>query len=148
MLDITGKDERKETIELFNNLKASLPVLEELLGKYASDYEDGIYRFYHQSLKVYRLQELTLEIVEKLQALAPDHPLNEYFMCIVREGTGKTFKKEDNKNWFVVTKPIVEAFFHACYFLEIAVKYGKGLEYPPQLLPSGWAALLHLYDLR
>jgi hypothetical protein len=32
--------------------------------------------------------------------------------------------------------------------LEMAVKYGKELERPPNFLPSGWAALLYLYDLR
>ena len=44
--------------------------------------------------------------------------------------------------------PIVEAFFHAKYFLEMAVRYGRTLESPPRKLPSGWAAFLYLYDLR
>jgi hypothetical protein len=43
---------------------------------------------------------------------------------------------------------IVEAFFHARSFLEMAVKYGRDLEYPPKLMPSGGVALLHLYNLR
>jgi hypothetical protein len=43
---------------------------------------------------------------------------------------------------------MLEAFFHARYFLEMAVKYGRELELPPTLLPSGWAALLYLYNLR
>ena len=68
-------------------------------------------------------------------------------MHIVREGTGKTFTEEDNKNWLAVTRPIAEAFFHARYFLEMAIKYGKELEFPPQQLPSGWAALLYLTTL-
>jgi hypothetical protein len=46
-----------------------------------------------------------------------------------------------------VTRPIVEAFFHAGFFLEMAVRYAK-LETPPRPLPSGYAALLHLYQLR
>jgi hypothetical protein len=52
-------------------------------------------------------------------------------MKIVQEGTGKTFKREDNRNWLVVTRPILEAFFHARYLLEMDVKHGKELEYPP-----------------
>ena len=30
---------------------------------------------------------------------------------------------------------MIEAFFHARFFLEMAVKYGKELEFPPQMLP-------------
>jgi hypothetical protein len=51
--------------------------------------------------------------------------------CIVAaDGIGKTFAMEDNKNWFGVTRPILEAFFHARYFLDMAVEYGRELEYP------------------
>jgi len=28
------------------------------------------------------------------------------------------------------------------------VKYGKELDYPPVTMPSGWAAVLYLYNLR
>jgi hypothetical protein len=30
----------------------------------------------------------------------------------------------------------------------MAVKYGWESEYPPRVMPSGWAALLYLYNLR
>ncbi len=83
-----------------------------------------------------------------LQALAPNRPLNQRFMQIVHEGTGKEFTLEDNAHWPERTRPILEAFFHARYFLEMAVKYGRELEAPPNLLPSGWAAFLYLYGLR
>jgi hypothetical protein len=43
---------------------------------------------------------------------------------------------------------MVEAFFHAHYFLRMACKYGRGLQEPPQAMPSGWAAVLYLFDLR
>ena len=144
-------DDRPEVAQLFHNLKKDLPALEELLEECRSShwgYEDRIYRFYHGSFKVYYLQSSTLAIVEKLQALAPGRELNDYFLQIVREGTGKTFASEDNQNWLPVTRPILEAFFHALYFLEMAVKYGRELEHPPRLLPSGWAGFLYLYNLR
>jgi hypothetical protein len=64
------------------------------------------------------------------------------------EGQGKKFKREDNARWLEITRPILEAFFHARYFLEMAVKYGNELEYPPNRLPSGWASFLYLYNLR
>ena len=110
-------------------------------------YEDPIYRFYHQSFKVYGLQQQTRSIVEKLQALAPDLPLNPWFVQIVELGTGKTFKIEDNERWTEVTRPILEAFFHARFFLEMAVRYAD-LQAPPQPLPSGYAALLYLFGIR
>ena len=43
---------------------------------------------------------------------------------------------------------LIEAFLHAKFFLEMVVKYGKELEAAQNLLPSGWAAVLCLYDLR
>lgn len=144
-----NEDDRPEVQELFKHLKAELPKLEELLATCGhGGYEDRVYRFYHQSFKVFYLQDMTAEIVAKLQSLASDRALNEWFMQIIREGTGKKFTPQDNTNWLAVTRPILEAFFHARYFLEMAVKYGKKLECPPQLLPSGWAAILYLYNLR
>jgi hypothetical protein len=143
-------DDRPEVHQLFANLRASLPQLEKLLGDCQSHggYEDAIYRFYHHSFKVYALQATTSGIVAGLQSLAPDRRLNESFMAIVRDGTGKTFEREHNRQWLEVTRPIVEAFFHAQYFLEMAVRYGSRLDQPPRLLPSGWAAFLYVYDLR
>ena len=58
------------------------------------------------------------------------------------------FELEHNRRWLEVTRPIVEAFLHARFFLDMAVRYGKELEAPPTLLPNGWAALLYLYQLR
>ncbi len=143
-------DDRPEVRELFQNLQAQLPALENLLAQCSSHwgYEDPIYRFYHHSFKVYTLQKQTLQIVQALQALAPQLQLNEQFTQIVKAGTGKVFKNEDNRNWDSITRPILEAFFHARFFLEMAVKYGKELNAPPNMLPSGWAAFLYLYNLR
>jgi hypothetical protein len=54
---------------------------------------------------------------------------------------------EDNGHWPEVTRPIVDAFFHARLFLEMATRHGD-LEAPPRAPPSGYAALLYLYRLR
>jgi hypothetical protein len=110
-------------------------------------YEDPVYRFYHQSFKVYFLQQQTEAIVAALAELAPDRPLNRWFVEIVALGTGREFGIEENARWTEVTRPIVEAFFHARYFLEMAVRYSS-LEEPPRPLPSGYAAVLYLYGLR
>ena len=143
-------DGRPKVKELLANLQRELAGLEILLGE-CNDiwtYEDRVYRFYHQSFKVFGLQSTTSKVVEALQALLPETPMNEWFLEIVRQGTGKEFKREDNENWLAITRPIIEAFFHARFFLEMAVKYGRELEFPPRMLPSGWAALLYLYNLR
>jgi len=143
-------DERAEVQGLFKNLQAQLPELETLLHQCSNHwgYEDPIYRFYHHSFKVYGLQDETVKIVQALQRLAPQLTLNEQFLRIVAAGTGKVFTPKDNRNWDAVTRPILEAFFHARFFLEMVVKYGHELQAPPNTLPSGWAALLYLYNLR
>jgi hypothetical protein len=111
-------------------------------------YEDPVYRFYHQSFKVYWLQERTSSLAGVLAELAPPgRRLDPWFLEIVRTGTGRDFAPEDNSRWAQATRPIVEAFFHARFFVEMAVRYA-GQERPPSILPSGYAALLCLYGLR
>jgi len=107
-----------------------------------------VYRFYHQSFKVHGYQSVTEEMVARLQGLAPHLPLNTWFMEIVRQGTGHEIDRSDNDNWTAVTRPMVEAFLHAHYFLEMACKYGKELSSSPQVMPTGWAAVLYLFNLR
>jgi predicted nucleotidyltransferase/predicted RNase H-like HicB family nuclease len=116
-------DARPEVAKLLATVKAALPELVELRDQCAERAdEDGVYRFYHQSFKVYGLQEYTLQIVGVLRSFAPDPtaPLDPYF--------------EEN--------------FHARYFLDMLVAYGHELDEPPGLMGYGWAAILSLYGLR
>jgi phosphoenolpyruvate-protein kinase (PTS system EI component) len=131
-------------------LKTNRDQLQSLLETASSHwgYEDPIYRFYHQSFKVYALQVTTSKIVEALRSLLPDEPLNARFEEIVAAGTGRKFTNEANAAWTANTRPIVEAFFHARFFLEMAVKYSAEIDEPVSSLPSGWAALLYLFNLR
>ena len=135
---------------LLDGIKERLPELEALLIKINDhwNYEDGLYRFYHQSYKVYHLQNLTREMVDEFLFVISDVKLNESFCKILSEGTGKLFDSSHNKDWLKHTRPIVEAFLHAKYFLEMMVKYGRELVVAPQSLPSGWAAILTLYNTR
>jgi hypothetical protein len=164
-----GKDERPEVRVLLKNIKEALPRLKRLFHDSSGHwtYEDRVYRFYHQSFKVFQLQDATLKIVEMLKSLAPSGwegtfgmkilakrrrekmgPLNSWFLNIVKDGTDKEFKMSDNDRWEEATRPILEAFFHARFFLEMVVKYGKEIQSPPAMLPSGWAAVLYLYNMR
>jgi hypothetical protein len=134
---------------LLANMHAQHEALKALMDA-SSDhwgFEDPLYRFYHQSFKVFALQQRTDTIVRRLSDLLPGRPLRPWFLEIVRQGTGKEFATSDNDRWMLATRPIVEAFFHARFFLEMAVRYAP-LEAPPRTLPSGYAALLYLYQLR
>ena len=145
-------DLKEKENQLLANIKAKLPELETLVEEVSSHwgYEDSIYRFYHHSFKVYGLQNKTRRIVDALRDLAPEgQSLCKEFEQIIKEGAGgKEFEHEHNEKWTHHTRPFVEAFFHAKFFLEMVVKYGKEMEDPPEMLPSGWAAVLCLYNLR
>ena len=144
------REYRENATKLLRNIKRNLPGLEALLTQVESHWgmEDGIYRFYHQSFKVYQLQHQTEEIRKALQDLLPDRSMNRWFSEIVAQGTGCEFDLAHNQDWLRHTRPIVEAFFHAHYFLKMVVKYGKELEQTPDSLPSGWAAVLYLFNFR
>jgi hypothetical protein len=136
---------------LLDNIKAKLPELRSLLDAVNDEwgYEDAIYRFYHGSYKVYGAQGLTRDIVKALHELLPDVPMNATFLEIVAAGTNQKFTLErSNQNWLEETRPIIEALSHAKFMLEMCVKYGTEYEEPPQLLDSGWALFLYLYNMR
>lgn len=142
---------REQADELLQNIITKhdelASLLEEVSGKWG--YDDPIYRFYSQSFKVYRLQDTTQKIVAALRSIAPAGTVfNPFFEDIIREGaSGKEFDMEHNKEWTLHTRPIIEAFFHARYFLNVAVKTVKEQETSKKLHGFGWWALLGLYDL-
>jgi hypothetical protein len=137
--------ERNLLSAIKNRRDGLIQLLDKVSGHWS--YEDPVYRFYHQSFKVFALQETIRNIVAELQALLPGCGLNPWFLEIMEAGTGHQFDTSCNDDWLRYTRPILEAFFHARFMLEMAVRYAD-LEEPPQTLPSGWAALLYLYDLR
>jgi hypothetical protein len=150
------KNRERDERALFFKLREQLPELKELLARIVGDefhssYEDRVYRFYHCSFKVYGIQNFTTEIVAALQALAPKRALNQWFTEIIKQGTGHEFDQSHNREWLLRGRPMLEAFFHAKFMLEMGVKHGElmmDLEAPPQSLDSGWAAFLYLYNLR
>ena len=144
------REQFKDANQLLSNIKQQLPKLEELLACVESHWEmeDGFYRFYHQSFKVYHVQQTTEEICNALQNLLPGCPMNQWFCKIISEGTKHEFEMSHNRDWLQHTRPILEAFFHAHFFLKMAVKYGRELQSAPDCLPSGWASVLYLFNLR
>jgi hypothetical protein len=135
---------------LLDSIKSKLPSLEGLVFPFNVDYEDGVYRFYHNSFKVYYLQDLTVKAVDIFEniAKATNDEVCHWFKQIVADGTGKKWDADHNRDWLLQTRPIVEAFLHTKYFLDMMIKYGRELDSPPSILPFGWAAILELYNQR
>jgi hypothetical protein len=134
---------------LLKRLKQRKTGLEKMLGVMSDHwtYEDHFYRYYHGSFKVYSARNTTAQAVKLLLELLPERKLNLSFEKIISDGVGAEFNLRHNKNWEKHTRPILEAFAHAKFMIEMAVRYAD-LPKPPPMLPSGYAALLYLYDLR
>ena len=134
---------------LLQRIKEHKSELDSMLRRMSEHwtYEDPVYRFYHQSFKVYGIQQSTKQAVDLLKSLLPEQTLNPAFVQIVADGTGQEFDSSHNQNWEHHTRPLLEAFFHSKFMIEMTVRYAD-LEEPPEVLPSGWAALLYLFNLR
>lgn len=143
--------ETKKHNELLLNIKTNIVELKNVYTKILDHwvYEDLIYRYYHQSYKVYYIQDYTKQIVDVLMKCAPESTeMNSDFKRIFEAGQSIKFKSSHNQNWDKHTKPLLEAFFHAKYFLEMIIKYGEKYETAPEELDSGWASVLYFYNLR
>jgi hypothetical protein len=137
---------------LLSNIKENLSLLEERLEDVNIYSEDLIYRYYHDSFKVYSIQSLTQNIYSTLEKISPHDDkrlFNKKFLQIISEGaTGMSWELEHNQEWDKICRPFIEAFFHSKYFLELAIKYGQKYDSLPSMIDSGWAALLELYEIR
>jgi len=136
--------------EMLRNIRERLPQLKELLNEADGHwrFENFFYRYYYGSFKVYEAQELTHRIADELKNLMPDRELNGNFMDIVSQGTGRVWELSHNQRWIEETLPIINALFHAIYFLRLVVRYGELYDSPPESLKNGYAALLVLYGMR
>ena len=136
--------------KLLANIKESKAAIGELRDVFKQFEEDYVYRFYHQSLKVFGAVVQIKQAKELFERLAPDSfPLNEWFCSMADAAIGKEFDSaKTNQIWLAETRPILEAYWHSKYFLEQMLVAVDELETSPQLLPSGWAAVLYLYNLR
>jgi hypothetical protein len=144
---VNGPDERPEVVQLLANIHRDQERLDRLARLTG---EEAIYRYYHQSFKVYTLQDTTELLLTALKELNPRDPpaFHPGFVELMDAGRGREFQMADNDHWHAATGPVVEAFFHARYFVQQASKYGHELTVPPSVLPYGWAALLELYGYR
>jgi hypothetical protein len=99
--------------DLVARIKIKLPQLEELLAQIEdrSGEEDGGYRFYHLSFKVFDLQKLTLEGLKLIEEIGgetdPPHP---WYCQIVKEVTEYEFELSINDHWLSIRAPSVRSF--------------------------------------
>ena len=150
MLGIIKTGTHRERMDaLLLRIKARLPELEELARALNEAEEDGVYRFYHGSYKVFNLQDPVKEAFTLIKAIGgeADPPHYEYTRT-VEAGTAHDFGESTNANWDAETKPILEAFWHTKYFINMMVKYAKELETIVMPLDYGMAAVLYLFELR
>ena len=154
------REKREQMIQkLFKSIKDNKDIIHKL---YESNcgyvYEDMIYRFYHYSFKVFYLQAEINEIVEFLGKLNPIEnlidinpvlKLNKVFLGIVdcarKEGE---FKLEYNNDFPSHARPIVEAYCHCKYFVDMLESIATKDESPDGMISSAFAAVLELYNLR
>jgi hypothetical protein len=99
-------------VALLSNIRRDAAALIHLLARVNGHgiYEDGFYRFYHQSFKVFGLQESTAEIAAALLRVAPGgQPFCKFFDAILAAGLGRAFGPEDNDRWVERAAPVVRA---------------------------------------
>ena len=125
---ISALDKFRLSEVLLKNIKDELPRLESFL-KSINDhwcYEDLIYRFYHQSYKIYYRFPIkeAIDILNSLSPMAPEdlgelpnHPFLKGILADIPE----KFEPCHNENWCKYTRPIVEASLHLKFFIEMAV---------------------------
>ena len=100
--------------QLLANVKRGLHARHQLWDERSSHWgcEGPIYRFYHQSFKVYHLQHQTKRIIDTLRSLAPDeHTFFREFQEILNAGASrKSFDPSRNAHWSQRTRVFTEAF--------------------------------------
>ncbi|CAN5289648.1 hypothetical protein BH20ACI1_BH20ACI1_24520 [soil metagenome] len=141
---------QKQSDDILQAIKANFEEIQTLHELFAGLEEDYVYRFYHQSFKVFGMNDVVKQAITLFEKIAPDEvKINDWFKKIANEAIEKEFDwQKTNPIWLKETRPILEAFWHSKYFLEQMLKYGNELDKSPQMLPSGWAAVLYLYNLR
>jgi putative ABC transport system permease protein len=131
------------------NIFSLKPFIKDLDRLMVSCMGDGENNFWTQSFFVMddakKIDVIQQDLQKRANAIIAKFNLKFKFVPIIRKITDVHF--DQNVDWDRHTRPMLEAFCHAKFMIEMAVKYAD-LPTPPQPMPSGWAAFLYLYDLR
>lgn len=94
--------------------------------------------------------DLTRQALDFFTRIAPESTtLNDWYSSIAAEAVSKEFDwNKTNPIWLAETLPVLQGFWHSKYFLEQMLAAADELETAPEVLPSGWAAVRYLYNLR
>lgn len=143
---------KEKDLLLLSNIEANLPELQKIQTDFNKFYlEDVVYRFYHQSFKVYYGQDQIRKAVKLFEKLSPETGINPWFLEIVADATKEGFDHSHNRNWLKHTRPIVECFLHCSFFINTLVdvhhkhrqnKLCKGF------LDTDYAAVAYLFNIR
>lgn len=124
--------------ELLASIRRHMPQLIDIKRGADECYEDGMYRYYHHSVKLFVLQRITRHMKDAFCAI----------------GGGLVALKLHGSSFFM-GRDITEAYHHAYYMLSMMIRYGTWglLEKAPtgqldDAFPPGWAAVLYLYNMR
>ena len=86
---------------MLGRIRERLPKIEELLAEIADHWgeEDGVYRFYHQSFKVFGLQEITRKAFKLIAEIGGEtDPLDAWYWSFHNLGDVTAFKKGPNQD--------------------------------------------------
>jgi hypothetical protein len=151
-VNVSFQREREIITQIQEHSKEISEIKEVILNRKIG-IENMVYRFYHSSFKVYDVQLVTERIVKLFCDIGKCqlHDLNPFYIEIVSEGIRKKFDSSHNIRWTHETRPLLEAFFHSYYLLEMMAKHGSEMDpkkEPTASLKEGWASVLYLYKIR
>ncbi len=140
----------RRAADLLQNIKDHRSEIEAQFDRFKKAEPDLIYRFYHQSFKAFGMVDMIRDANKLFSDLAPESTfLNNWYVQITRTALTKRFEGSyTNQHWMETMLPVTQAFWQDKYFLEQMLIAADELDEAPQILPSGWAAVLYLYDLR
>ena len=92
---------------LLKAIKANLNKLARLAPPFTVQYEEGIYRLYHHSFKVYSMQDCTVGAVKVFRNIGEvsQSSLCQWFEEIVAAGTGSDWHPNHNENGLFMHGP-------------------------------------------
>lgn len=152
----------EENNALYSALVAHLPALLTLQSEITAeggsdDLVSYIYGIQGLAM-VYLVQEATEKIMATLISVLPGQQLSSRIKNIIKDGTGidcvlvldgpplRSFG-DGFKAAFDKARPVAEAYLHARFLLNQAVKYGSTPQSPELPYVGGWQALKTIYSL-
>lgn len=112
-------------------------------------FQDMIYRYYHGSFQVWKLQPWVGRCVLAFGAVFPGIPINGLYCEIVHSGLREILHSSFNRTWSQHARQVVDAALHTQLVLGAVVRIAKSTDQQvPQALSPDWGIALSLWNLR